>query len=256
MPGMSVPILLYHAIHPQRSVVSLDPSTFAFQMAWLQENGFKTLTQRELALYLTEGKALPEKCVALTFDDGYQSLYDHAFPILSNFGFTATIFLVSGYCAKYNDWPGQPAGIPRWPLLNWQQIQEMNSHGIEFGAHSLSHARLDVLGPVEMSREILDSKQILEERLGHEIVDFAYPYGRYNARIKEFVSQLFISACTTRTGLLGSTSDRFAMERIEITYLQLPWIYQGLDRGWFPFYLNSRGVLRKLGGVLLRRKWY
>lgn len=254
-PGQSVPVLMYHAIDPQSSVVSVDPARFSQQMSWLYRSGYKTLTQKDLADCLYNKRAFPPKSVVLTFDDGYQSIYSQAFPILAKYGFTATIFLVAGYCGAMNDWPDQPIEIPRWPILNWQQIQEMDRAGIAFGAHGMSHAQLDVLEPDNMHQEIRESKTLIEEQLDHKIFDFAYPYGKYNSTIKEYVRQFFASACSTRNGQVTAASDSYEIERIEIAYLNNLMIFQGLSQEWFPLYLAVRSKFRKLGGVLFHRKW-
>lgn len=250
-----IPILMYHAIDPKPSLISLDPTIFAMQMSWLYENGYTPISQGNLAKSFFQNEPLPEKSIVLTFDDGYQSVYDHAFAVLKKYGFTATIFLVSGYCGKQNNWPGQPAEVPRWPLLNWQQIKEMDGSGIEFGAHGVNHAQLDLLESQAMQDEILNSKLMIQDQLGHEIFDFAYPYGKYNPKVKKFVSEVFASACTTKVGLSTIASDPYELERIEITYLKPPWLFHGLDRNWFPGYLKSRKVIRKVGGKFLRRNW-
>ena len=96
---------------------------------------------------------------------------------------------------------------------------------------------------------------MIQDQLGHEIFDFAYPYGKYNPTVKKFVSEVFSSACSTRVGLSTAASDRYELERVEITYLKTPWLFHGLDQNWFPGYLKSRKVIRKVGGIFLHRKW-
>jgi peptidoglycan/xylan/chitin deacetylase (PgdA/CDA1 family) len=166
--------------------------------------------------------------VVLTFDDGYENLFWNVYPVLSEFGFTATVFLVSGFCGKLNHWAGQPGGIPSLKLLNWQQIREMDGKCIEFGAHSVSHQRLDRLSEIELDMEILQSKTDIEDHLGQGVNVFAYPYGAHNAQVKAVTASSFDGAYGTAMGYLASDSDPFLMERIDIYYFKQSVLFQRL----------------------------
>ena len=148
--------------------------------------------------------------------------------MLREFGFTATVFLVSGYCGKMNNWPGQPKGIPSLKLLNWEQIKEMDDNGIEFGVHSVSHPRLDRISQVDVEIELIESKSDIEQHLGHEVEVFAYPYGRFDAYVKELTEKTFLGACGTELGYVNLDSDPFALNRIDVYYFQRPAMFRGL----------------------------
>jgi peptidoglycan/xylan/chitin deacetylase (PgdA/CDA1 family) len=246
---------MYHAVHPDKSVLSIHPDIFKKQLAWLHKHNFRVISLVDLAENIRKGGELPEKGLVLTFDDGFQSLYDYAFPILSQYGFRATVFLVPGYCGKTNDWPGQPESIHRWPLLDWDQIIQMDTAGIEFGAHTVTHVRLDEQSNESIEKEILESKRMIEAVLGHGINSFAYPYGRLDERIKQLVSQNFTAACGTRLGLVSLNSNPFELERVEIYYLRHSLVFRGLNQRWFPHYLSLRRSIRQINSTLFRRKW-
>jgi peptidoglycan/xylan/chitin deacetylase (PgdA/CDA1 family) len=252
---MDIPILMYHAFGLDRSPITLPPLVFSQQMQWLHDHGYQTLSLLRLAEHILTGVSLPERSVVLTFDDGYQSVYQVALPVLIQYGFNATVFLVAGHCGGYNDWDGQPAGIPHLPLLDWQQVQEMDQAGIDFGAHTVSHARLDKLSMEKVRQEILDSRQIITDKLGHAVNSFAYPYGRYDQQVKGLVRETFLTACSARLGLVSSESDPYELKRIEVLYLQ-PWfLFKGLDQSWFPLYISFRRRLRQVASPLFRRPW-
>jgi peptidoglycan/xylan/chitin deacetylase (PgdA/CDA1 family) len=246
---------MYHGIEKPPSVISVPPTTFAQQMNWLHESGHQVVPLSRLIQHLRHQEPLPERPVVLTFDDGLESVYTRAFPVLARYGFPATIFLVPGYCGGWNDWPSQPSIAPRLPLMTWDQVREMERHGMEFGAHTLTHPRLDRLSPGDGEYEILGSKSSIEENLGHSVEVFAYPYGRYNHTSKEIVQQAFAGACATRLGLVGRGSDPFALERIDAYYVMAPLWVKRLSSPWFSLYLGLRRPLRTAASAILRREW-
>lgn len=250
-----VPILMYHSVDESRSVVSTPPALFEWQMGWLNEKGYRVLPLSRLVQCIRDGVPLPTRSVVISFDDGFESVYTTAFPILARYGFPATVFVVADYCADKNDWPGQPPTVPRLPLLNWTQICEMARHGIEIGAHSLSHPRLDQLPHARVSREILDSKAQIEERLGHPVNLFAYPYGRQNGQVRAIVRRVFEGACTARPDIVKQDSDLLALDRIDALYVAHPLIFRQLLSSWFPLYLGMRRLLRSAASFILRRQW-
>jgi peptidoglycan/xylan/chitin deacetylase (PgdA/CDA1 family) len=252
----SIPVLMLHALMAERSPISLDPLIFASQVRWLKEHGYCSIKLADLARAIREKQVLPEKSILLTFDDGFETCYTQAAPILVEHGFTATIFLVSGYCGQKNDWPGQPAAIPRWPLMTWEQVQALDRMGFEFGAHTHHHTRLDLMKKTALESEIILSKTQIEDQLGHSVDTFCYPYGRYTSQVKEMVQANFLASCSTRLGLASLASDPYEVERIEILYLEPAFIYQGIDQPWFPGYLNFRKTLRSVAGLVQRRSWY
>lgn len=245
-PSSALPILMYHGVDARPSVVTIPPERFRWQMEWLYHHGYTCLPLSELSHILRAGDDFPKRCVVLTFDDGYQSLYTEVFPVLQLYGFTATVFLVSGFCDKNNRWLGQPMNIPTMNLLTWREIHEMARHGIEFGSHTVNHPRLDRLDADTLNDEIVQSKAILQDRLGKPVTLFAYPYGRFTEQVKEIVRNTYDLACSTRLGLANRTSDPYTLERVEVAYLTPRWIYQQLFHPVFPLYLS----LRKLGRMI------
>ena len=91
---------------------------------------------------MRDGQPFRERTCVVTFDDGYETVYREAFPVLEELGFTATVFLITGYCGKQNSWPGHVSPVGEQLLLSWTQIEEMARHHIEFGSHTVTHPDL------------------------------------------------------------------------------------------------------------------
>lgn len=119
--------------------------------------------------------------IILTFDDGEQNIYRHAFPVLKKYDARAVVFLVGEYVGKKNCWDVHIGGT-RPSHLSWQEIEVMHSSGIEFGSHTMTHRNLTRLKPDDMMYEIAASKRLIESRLG-KCRCISYPFNRANERV-------------------------------------------------------------------------
>lgn len=252
---MTIPVLMYHAVAAVASPITIHPDTLSAQLSWLHQAGFHTITFGTLVEHIRNQRPFPPRTVCLTFDDGFAHLYDHLLPLLQTYGFVATVFLVSDYCGKSNAWPGQPPGIPIFPLLDWPHIREMARYGVEFGAHTVSHPRLDQLPPADARTEILQSRATIEEQIGQAVTTFAYPYGRFNPTTQHLVAESFAGACTTAPGRAGPHSIPSAIPRADVFYLQSPPLFRRLDGSLLFSYLKLRRFVSRTASTLLRRPW-
>jgi len=119
----------------------------------------------------------PGKYVIITFDDGWRDNYANAFPIMQKYRYTATVFLTFAYIGKKKDY------------LTWEQVIEMKKAGFDFGSHTLTHPHLTKISLKEARKEIIESREILEDKIGEKVVSFCYPYGEYNSQIIEIVKE-------------------------------------------------------------------
>lgn len=246
-----IPILTYHSIDESGSVISTGANVFRRQMKFLSEANFNVVSLKTLGKSLLENKILPPKTIALTFDDGFENFYSEAFPILNEYNFPATVFLVTDYCGKFNDWAGNlPTLAPR-KLMDWNAIKELSNHNIEFAAHSSTHPDLTQISLSEAERELVQSKSTIEERLGVEVMDFAYPYGRFDLPVKRLAQKHFRTACSTILGKAQNGDDLFALKRVDTYYLQNEQIFRAILSGRFDSYLNFRQAMR-----VLKAAWY
>jgi len=173
---------MYHKIGvpPKGSKLSslwVSKEMFSKQVDYLLKHGFTPILFRELVDASRGGKPLPEKPVLITFDDGYENNYTEAYRILKEKGAKGNIFLVFNTIGKQNEWHN-PESEPWIPMLNWEEINEMLASGVmDMGAHTMNHVNLAKIPLETAAWEIREVKKRLEEKLGHEIPCFAFPYG-------------------------------------------------------------------------------
>ncbi len=230
-------ILTYHSLDETGSVISVRPAVFAAQMAALAASGVAVVRLGDLL-------RTPGPAVALTFDDGFVNFAAAAIPLLERYKFPATVFLVTDYCGKRNDWPGQWKNVPRWPLMDWPQIRELSAGGVDFGAHTVTHPDLARLDAAAAAREIEGSKGRIEDELGRPVESFAYPYGAATPEVRRLVAQHYRWGCSTRLGYVTSRSPREMLERLDVYYLSCGCFFRQLFAGWARGYLGLRGRLR------------
>ena len=236
-------ILMYHSLDDSGSVVSLEPQIFRNQMRSLFERGIPAVTPQRLLD--GEGMEPGHPAVSLTFDDGFANFYTDAFPALSEFNLKATVFLVPGCCGGVSDWGGQPASFREREILCWSKVEELHRAGIQFGAHTMTHAPLSAVEPRRARAEILESKKRIEDRIGAAVSAFSYPYGSQSEAARKVVAENFEIGCTTRMGYLTPESRPESLERIDIYYLRdLLW-FRRLFRRSTGAYLAARGLMRR-----------
>jgi len=214
-------------------------------MVKLYENGYRTVSLLEAVDCLRARKPFPDRSFVITFDDGYESVYKEAFPVLKDYGMSATVFLTVG-----GGWRGKSE--ERFPsiegrlMLNWREIEEMKRWGVEFGAHTLTHPDLTRLSLETMRTEILDSKVIIEEALSAPVKCFAAPYSRYDNRCLEIIRQHFTCACTDKLSLINLRSDLYGLERIDTYYLRTERLFDIMLRPLFSWYIRARSISRSI----------
>ncbi len=179
-------ILCYHAVQPRWTApMSMEPEAFAQHAAWLARR--RTVLPLAHAVgRLDAAGRLPGRGVVLTFDDGFSSLYEHAFPVLLQHRLPATVFLVGKPLAEEGtdvDWVDRPPQ-DRLTTLDPDHIREMQRHGISFESHSYAHADLTTLSYADCVRDLRSSRELLESLLGHPVRLLAYPRGRHNADVR------------------------------------------------------------------------
>lgn len=256
-----LPMLMCHDISEQRAVITLSPSVFQSGLARLHDAGFRTLSLEEVPARLRDNAGLgsqpgahtsppfPDKAFVITFDDGSQTIYTHAFPILQRYGFTATVFLTVGDQLLATAQARLPSRQGR-PMLSWAEIREMQRHGIAFGAHTLTHPNLTRIPPDRAEVEIVASQAVIADALGVAVPTFAYPYGYYNEHTRDIVRRHFACACSVRLGLVGAASDLYTLERIDTYYLRTERLFGWMRSPRFPWYVRARAIPRHIRRAL------
>jgi peptidoglycan/xylan/chitin deacetylase (PgdA/CDA1 family) len=182
-----VEILTYHRVSDDFDwgITRQRVSQFERGIKFLHDQGYKTVSLEEVF----GPKQDFEKRVVITFDDGYEDVYLNAFPILQKYGFTAFIFVITGFVGKYNSWDFN-FGRKRKRHLSWKQVKEMSKFGFGFGSHTVNHPNLTKIDPHGVEYELKKSKEVLEDKLGKEVVFLSYPFGRYNRFVQEEAERL------------------------------------------------------------------
>ncbi len=180
---IKMPVFNYHHIRPMPNVASstindraftVSPTGFEAHLLYFQDNGYQVVSVYDLLDYFDTGRPLPPKAVAITFDDGYYGQYQWAYPLLKKYGVSAAFFIIVNNV-------GQPG------VLTWEEIKAMSEDGMFVGSHALSHPHLSALDDEQLRKELVDSKRILEEKIGRRVDLLSYPGGDYNERVIQFV---------------------------------------------------------------------
>jgi peptidoglycan/xylan/chitin deacetylase (PgdA/CDA1 family) len=169
----TVPVLSYYGLSENKpSQIAITRDDFKAQMKYLKDNGYHVITLDQLLGFLDYREQIPEKSVAITFDDGWVSTYDIAFPILKEYGFPATIFI-------YTDFVGGGKA------LSWKHIKELSEAGFDIQCQTKTHRNLAVLKNRESFKQYFNSlemeikypKKLIEKKLNKKCNCLAYPYG-------------------------------------------------------------------------------
>jgi peptidoglycan/xylan/chitin deacetylase (PgdA/CDA1 family) len=177
-------ILTYHAVDPGwTAALSVPPERFAEQVRWIAAHR-RVVPLHDLLGGSPAGGS--RDAVALTFDDGFASVYEHAVPVLRALELPFTVFLIGkmhdGSGATV-DWVDRPPGHPL-RTLETAQIRELRAEGVRFGSHSYAHLDMTTLGYERARADLVRSREVLEELLGEPVTTLAYPRGRHDDDVR------------------------------------------------------------------------
>ena len=187
-------------------VTRVPPRLFSKQINMLleMEKNFLTISD-----YINQNPSDRRNSIAITFDDGYESVYLHAFPILQELGIKASVFINPGFVGQYNTWDANFGKRSRH--LNWRQIEELNKAGWEMGSHGMKHHDLTRLSLKQLDYELRQSQKIICRRIGSCSSVFSFPFGNYDEHVW---SQCLQAGCTKAVTMGGKT---FLSEENRIT---------------------------------------
>lgn len=211
----AVPILLYHHIaeeNPTNNEYIISPDNFYEHINFLKENGYVSITLNEYYNYRAGKCSLPEKPIIITFDDGYYSNYQYAYPILKSMDMKATIFIAT----KFAD-DDSSAEISHFSWAEAREMQESNT--IDIQSHSHSHSSFLALDRDSVIQELSLSKELIEKNLNKECNYFAYPNGIYNSEIQKLTTDAgYLMQFTTNYGYNTDLQPTNELKRITVTY--------------------------------------
>lgn len=210
-----VSVFMYHMVGdiPDNAAV-ITEENFRRQMQYLKDNGWHPITMQELEDYVTKGAPLPEKPVCITFDDGYEDNYKIVYPLMKEYGFPWTVFVITGSV-------GQPG------RMTWEELREMaESRTVTIANHTVTHPHLTALSAEDREKEILWAKWALKEKLGVDSPWIAYPYGDYDADVIEICRRAKLRlGIVMESGRVKTGDAPFELRRV--------WIGNAVDTAHF-----------------------
>jgi peptidoglycan/xylan/chitin deacetylase (PgdA/CDA1 family) len=220
-----IPVLMYHSItddsqdrrHPYYHTTT-TVRAFDEQIRFLHDNQYNVIGLGDAVKLLDSKKRWDAgKYVVITFDDGYEDFYTNAFPILSKYRATATMFLPTQFIG---DTPQTFKGIE---CLTWSRVREMMDQGITFGSHTVTHRCLDGLGANELDYELKLSKETIEQKTGKAVESFAYPFAfpeadrQFTRQLKDTLLQNgYEQGVSTIIGTATPSTDRLLLKRLPV----------------------------------------
>jgi len=236
-------VLQYHHVATATPAsTSTSPERFSMHLDVLDEAGFDVVPLQELVNTLRRGEPLPDRTAAITFDDGYISIYDTAWPMLKAKGWPFTVFINT-----------EPHDQGRPLFMNWDQLRELHDGGATIANHTVSHPYLlqrrpgddDAAWRAWVRDEITTAQQRIEAEIGQTVMLFAYPYGEFDNAIREIAGALGYVAFGQHSGPLAAYSQLTALPRF-------PFGGAYGDRPDFTTKILSRPMPLAAGGDVIR----
>ena len=220
--AQSAVILLYHHVAEDTPPsTSISPANFEAHLRYLGDNDYNVIPLDQMINSLRSGQSLPDKSVVITFDDGYSSIFDEAFPMLQLYGYPFTLFLSTG---PIDD------GLSNY--MTWDQVRQMSAADVIIGNHMIDHPYMLKSRDNEsanqrlerLKEDLLKAEQRIEAETGQSHRYLAYPYGEYDTDIKSLLEELNFVGLAQHSGAVGPKSDFLALPRFPLAS-----IYANLD---------------------------
>ena len=244
-----IDVLMYHSISDEGGPTSIPGPIFAEQVKALADTGYHIADFVDLVDWRDGGKALPKKTAIITFDDGFMDFRDTAWPILKEFGFSATVFVPTDCVGDAESWDG--ANEPPRKLMDWSDILALHKEGVQFGSHSLNHANLTQLDNESLNLQLRQSRSNLENALDQPVDVFAAPYGAVNKTVLAAIADYYDIAAGTGLGRMDESADIFNVPRLEMHYFRNIALWRKYLEGKAGPYLTFRKIARSLRQAII-----
>jgi peptidoglycan/xylan/chitin deacetylase (PgdA/CDA1 family) len=277
LKGWSVPILMYHNIcdEPEPGIspyyqTNTSPAVFQQQMRFPANNGYRTLSINELVgLIQAPTPPMPvsdlDRCVTITFDDAFRSVYTEAFPVLQRHSFTGAVFLPTAFIgdSRQRFRPAARGGrLSSSPeCMTWSEVVELRRHGWDIGSHTVNHPKLVELTWPDIRSETADSKAAIEGRLGEAITSFCYPFAfpQADRAFREGFQQLLVNAgytsCfTTQVGCVRPLDDPFSIKRLPANSLDDAQLLEAKLVGAYDWIGWPQRIVKRAKSVVHRKR--
>src|SRR5919108_1552279 len=208
-------VLCYHSVSDEWShQLAVTRRSFERQLTSLLHRGYRPIAAEDVL----DGA---RRSLHVTFDDAYSDLLAHALPVLERLAIPATVFAATAFAAG-----GRPLAVPelaaearanpeRLATMSWHELAELMQRGFTVGSHTVTHPHLTSLSDGELDRELRDSREQLESRLGRPCTLLAYPYGEHDARVHVAARRAgYAAAFALAAG--SSKENRYAIPRVDL----------------------------------------
>lgn len=245
--------LCYHSVTEDGPpYLSLRPATLEAQLRMLAEQGYRSGRRADLDL-LAAGRAGRGKRAFLTFDDGFLDTVTTALPLMQEHGFTGIAFLLAGHLDRGDplDWPEVAGEAARRPQLmrsiDWPMAERLIEAGWEIGSHGISHSHMTSLSDEELTQELLDSRRLLEQRLGRCDL-LAYPFGDWDGRVARLAADAGYAFAFSLPFGEQRQATRLSIPRVMVDDRDASWRFRAklTPLGRSALFSPLRPALRKL----------
>jgi peptidoglycan/xylan/chitin deacetylase (PgdA/CDA1 family) len=198
-------VIMYHRVGDSRFPdTNVTVAQFEAHLDELEKSKYHVAPLPEIVAAIVEGRPLPARTVAITFDDAYRSIADNAWPRLRARGFPFTLFVATG-----------PVDRGLADYLSWAELRELNASDlVTVGSQSATHPHLPLLSRTGIEEELAASQTRFRAELGERPALIAYPYGEYDTRVKQAARKAgFVAGFGQHSGAVGRGGDRFALPR-------------------------------------------
>ena len=227
----SAAISVYHHVsNATPASTSISPEQFEEHLRALNDLEFTVSPLAEVVKTVLAGAVVKPKTVAITFDDGYESIYTTALPLLQRYDMPFTLFISTG-----------PIDRNQRGYLSWTQLRELAAAGVTIGNHGSEHDSALSLNAAELRADILHAQRRIDEELGPQEKFFAYPYGEFNSRAQTVVAELGYLGFAQNSGAIGPTTSPLALPRFPLAgiYAELDSAQQKYATLAFPLETNT-----------------
>ena len=205
-------IIMYHSVGSENidiggyeDKLNVPMQVFRDQMRFLSEHDYKVIPLENFVNKIKRGEKIPRKTIAITFDDGLRNNFLMAYPILKEYNFPATFFVISGFVGQKS-------------YVTWDDLSAMSKDVISIGSHTLFHKWLPDKKRPEIEKELVESRIMLENNTGRKVLTLSYPLGGFSEEVKEMAREAgYIGACATNPGREYRSDDPYALKRIRIS---------------------------------------
>lgn len=235
-------ILQYHHVSETLPrVTSLSESEFSDHLGFLKEHGYQVVPLQQIIESIKQQKSIPDKTVALTFDDGFLNNFTQAAPILKRFNYPYTIFVNPQLIDEGKNY-----------VMSWQQLRALTKEGAFIANHSAKHDYLHIIENDEsflqwqerIRKDITHSELRIKQEIGHNFKYLAYPYGEFNQALQQIVTELGFVGIGQHSGAVGLHTDLTRVPRFPASgiYANLATLKTKIASLPFSFKVNAKSV--------------